>query len=226
MLRELVAILLLGASALATERDFVLPLKLTHSHLEEIFLGCKEGATDAYDRGMDDLAPPRGQGTGCAGFIGPATLGSLLYKDLKAHGNLKEWEISLQVYEGKPLKISWQKEKLPECYDLTFVTNDYEKDMRKVSELEFTASQTVVIVAGLNPEAWNAVKARAQGEKPDKPKVAASPKPATEKQPATGTAAPSSPPPPSKRVAGSVSMLVLAMGALLLLIVIFAAVRR
>jgi len=226
MLREvLVTILLLGASALASERDFMLPLKLTHSHLEEIFLGCKEGATDAYDRAIDDLAPPGGQGTGCAGFIGPATLGSLLYKDLKAHGNLKEWEISLQVYEGKPLKISWQKEKLPECYDLTFVTNDYEKDMRKVSELEFTTSQTVVIVAGLNPEAWNAVKARAQGEKPDKPEVAASAKPATKKQPTTSTAAPS-PSPPSKRIAGSVSMLVIAMGALLLLIVIFAAIRR
>ena len=225
MLRELITILLLGACALASERDFMLPLKLTHSHLAEIFLGCKEGATDAYDRGVDDLAPPRGQGTGCAGFIGPPTLGSLLYKDLKAHGNLKEWEITLEVHEGKPMKISWQSEKLPECYDLTFVTNDYEKDMRKVNELEFTTSQTVVIVAGLNPEAWNAAKARAQGDQPDKPEVVTTPKPAPEKRPSTA-AVPGSPPPASKRVTGSISMLVLAMGGLFLLIVIFAAVRR
>lgn len=222
----LVAVLLFGGGLLASDRDFMLSLKLVNSHLGQVFLGCREGATDAFDRDFDDLAPPPGIQTGYVGFI--STLpNSLLYKDIKAHGDLKDWRINVQVYEGKPLKMSWLADQLPRFYTLTLVTDDSELDMRKVTQVEFTKNQLVAVVAALDL----AAVAAAEAEAVPAAAVAVSapaPAPASPEPPSAPSAPTPQPAPPisSQRVASGIHILVLAMGGLLLLVVIFAAVRR
>ncbi len=219
-----VAILLCGSGLLAANRDFVLPIRLANAHLGQIFLGCQQGATDAFDRGIDDLAPPPGIQTGYVGFISTLS-NSLLYKDIKAHGDLKEWRLSIQVYEGKPLKMSWQESQLPRFYSLSLLTGDGEVDMRKINHVEFTKDEPVAIVAALDL----AAVAAAETEEAEAPKAeAAAPAPA----PPTATPTPTPPKPEPvanvspEKVRSGVGILVLAMGGLLLLVVIFAAVRR
>jgi len=235
--RLAVFVMLCGCGLLAVNRDFVLALQLTNSHLGQIFLGCRQGATDGFDRDLDDLAPPPGIQTGYAGFI--STLGNtLLYKDIKAHGDLKEWRISLQVHEGKPLRIAWRTDQLPRFYSLVMVTGDQEKDMAAVNQVEFTESQVVAIVGTLDLAAVAAAEAAvvaANAARTDAPPEAgpdevaapvAKPVPRAAEEPA---ASPSRPPDevnPGHRVTGGVSTLILTMGGLLLLVVIFAAVRR
>lgn len=228
----LVAILLCGSGLWAVNRDFVLPIRLTNAHLGQVFLGCQQGATDAFDKGIDDLAPPPGIQTGYVGFV--STLpNSLLYKDVKSHGDLKEWRLSIQVYEGKPLKMSWQESQLPKFYSLTLLTGDGEVDMQKINHVEFTKDEPVAIVATLDLAAVTAAeKAEAEAAKaetaapaptpaPEPPAATPAPVPTPAKPQAT-TAAPVSP----EKVRSGVGILVLAMGGLLLLVVIFAAVRR
>lgn len=232
---KLCAVFLLCASAIfAANRDFILPLHLTNSHLGQLFLGCQRGATDGFDREFDDLAPPPGIQTGYAGFI--STLpNTLLYKDIKAHGDLKEWRLSLQVYEGKPLRISWRPEQLPTFYHLVLVTGEGEVDMAEVNQVEFTASQVVAIVATLDlaavavAESATAAPPQEDETKPAEAEEApseAEAKPSPEARPAPRPPPAAAEPPSAERVAYGVKTLILAMGGLLLLVVIFAAVRR
>lgn len=234
--RRLFALVLLcGGGLFAANRDFVLTLQLTNSHLGQIFLGCQQGATDAFDRNLDDLAPPPGIQTGYAGFI--STLGNtLLYKDIKAHGDPKEWRISVEVFEGKPLRIAWRPEQLPRFYKLVLVTSDGEQDMAAVNQAEFTESQVIAIVGTVDLVAVAAAEAAEAAAAPpaappeavpaeEAPAVVAKPAPQAEESVAV-PAVPSAEPNPGHRVTGGVSTLILTMGGLLLLVVIFAAVRR
>lgn len=234
--RLLALVLLCGGGLFAASRDFVLTLQLTNSHLGQIFLGCQQGATDGFDRSLDDLAPPPGIQTGYAGFI--STLGNtLLYKDIKAHGDLKEWRISLEVFEGKPLRISWRPDLLPRFYKLVLVTADGEVDMAAVKQAEFTESQVIAIVGTVDLVAVAAAEAaEAAAVKPPAPSEAApaeeappvAPKVSPKAEEPVAVPEPPSPPEPNPghRVTGGVSTLILTMGGLLLLVVIFAAVRR
>jgi hypothetical protein len=232
--RLLALVLLCGCGLIAANRDFVLTLQLTNSHLGQIFLGCQQGATDAFDRNLDDLAPPPGIQTGYAGFS--STLGNtLLYKDIKAHGDLKEWRISVEVYEGKPLRISWRRDQLPRFYKLVLVTGAEEVDMATASQVEFTDSQviailgTVDLVAVANAEAAEAaaVKREEPAQEPVPSPPAAAPKPAPRAEESVASPdQPSAEPNPAHRVTSGVSTLILTMGGLLLLVVIFAAIRR
>jgi hypothetical protein len=233
--RLLALVLLCGGGLFAASRDFVLTLQLTNSHLGQIFLGCQQGATDGFDRKLDDLAPPPGIQTGYAGFI--STLGNtLLYKDIKAHGDPKEWRISLEVFEGKPLRIAWRPDQLPRFYKLVLVTADGEVDMATVHQAEFTASQVIAIVGTVDLVAVAAAEAaEAAAPKPAAPPEAApaeaappvSPKVSPKaEEPVAAAEAPSPEQNPGHRVSGGVSTLILTMGGLLLLVVIFAAVRR
>jgi hypothetical protein len=219
--RAFAAILLLGIAAQAVTKDFLFPLQLENAQIQSVFIGCQEQATDGYDPKIDEPSPPPGMQTGYAGFIGQLQ-NSLLRKDVKAHGDLKQWRLNVQVYEGKPFRIVWNQDLLPKFYTLTLLASGKEVDMGTTSRFELTASEPVAFVAIFDADAFAAAQAdEATAEKEPKEPAAST----AESSPAPETAAdPASV--DSKVVAGGVSMLVVAMGALLLLIVIFAAVRR
>jgi hypothetical protein len=227
--RAIVVLLLVGMAALAVERDFVLPLKLTNAQISAVFLGCRDNATDGFDRNYDEPAPPPGMQTGYVGFIGTLQ-NTLMRKDIKAHGDMKEWKFYIQAYDGKPFRMSWEKALLPKYYHLSLVTADKELDMAKTTQFETADSQTVAFVALLDADKLAAAK-RAEEVEAAEAKLASAkteePAPAPKATPASkAEPEPVAPTPDPKRVTGGVTLLIVAMGALLLLIVIFAAVRR
>jgi hypothetical protein len=228
--RAILVGLLLGVAAMAVDQDFVLPLRLTNAHITALFFGCRENATDGFDRNFDDPAPPPGMQTGYVGFVG-ALKNSLMRKDIRAHGDLKEWKLSIRTYEGKPFRMSWPKEQLPKYYRLSLVTADQEIDMATTDHYRTEESQMIAFVAILDTkklakdiaaekakEAAAEELAKTEPEKPTPAPVAAPEEPEPEE--------PVGPSPEAKGVTGGMTMLITAMGALLLLVVIFAAVRR
>jgi hypothetical protein len=227
--RAVVGLLLLGMAVWAVDRDFVLPLKLTNAQISAVFLGCRANATDGFDRNFDEPAPPPGMQTGYVGFIG-ALQNTLMRKDIKAHGEMKEWKFHVQAYDGKPFRMAWEKALLPKYYRLTLVTVDKELDMAKVSQLEIPDTQTVAFVAILEADKLAKDEAAEKAAAAEEEELASAkpeePSPAPKAAPAKAEPKPVTAPPGAERVTSGVTLLIVAMGALLLLIVIFAAVRR
>ena len=149
---------LLLAPLCARSADFKIRLGLVHGHLRETYFGCAEGATDGYDRGHDDMAPPPGIETGYTAFVsGDKRL--LLYRDTRGFADTVTWRFLAQVYATKTIKIDWKPAEFPEEYDFSLRAGDKTIDMRKIHEVEVPKTEELTITAKRRP------KADAAGEK-------------------------------------------------------------
>ncbi len=134
-------------SALAD--DFTVRLGLKNGHLREVFFGCAKGATDGFDRGKDDPAPPPGIETGYTAFAAPPTGMPMpfLYKDIRSPADKVEWRFHGQVYKTKIIEMSWDPKTLPDAYSFCVIHGGTTIDMRKTKQLQVKASATLTIRA-------------------------------------------------------------------------------
>ncbi len=126
--------------------DFLVQLNLKHGHLGKVFFGCQTGATDQFDRRLDIMAPPPGIATGYTAFVQPDT-GMFLYQDLRAPAATITWQFKAQVFQGKPIRISWDPTKLPEHYQLRISLGETSWDMRQATHVDVPQTATLTISA-------------------------------------------------------------------------------
>ena len=99
----------------AKAADFVFKLNLDNGHVGELFVGCKPGATDGYDRKLDDYAPPPGIGGVAYTFLVPADRKMNLYKDVRAPSTPEkpaQWLFFARI-DKEPVTVSWDPKTLP-----------------------------------------------------------------------------------------------------------------
>ncbi|MDD4539407.1 MAG: hypothetical protein PHT80_10370, partial [Lentisphaeria bacterium] len=138
--------MLLGCSALLAE-DFLLRIVLVNSHTEDVWLGCKTGASKKYDRGEDIFAPPPGMQTGMVTMPSPGGKLPTLYKDVRAPELPQSWELNCQPFTGKAIELSWDTAELPADLALTMVYRGKTLNMRETTKLSIAQSTTVVVTA-------------------------------------------------------------------------------
>lgn len=130
----------------ACSAEFQVRLGLVHGHLRETYFGCADGATDDFDRGHDDMAPPPGIETGYTAFIaGNRRL--LLYRDIRGHADTVTWRFLAQVYSTKTIKIDWKAGDLPSEYEFSVKAGGEVLDMRKVHEIQVPKTEELLITA-------------------------------------------------------------------------------
>ena len=125
---------------------FQVRLGLVHGHLRETFFGCAEGATDGFDRGHDDMAPPPGIETGYTAFISDDRR-LLLYRDTRGFADTVTWRFLAQVYSTKTIKIDWKPGELPKEYEFILKAGGKTLDMREVHSIEVPKTQELTITA-------------------------------------------------------------------------------
>lgn len=174
-MRTRIALILLGLATVASaEPDagdgaFTVRLGLVNGHLQEVFFGCAPQGTDGYDRGLDDLAPPPGLGTGYTALIPPVGNMPPFYKDIRSLAGEATWRLMVRVHEGKPVEVSWDAATLPDARRFTVTHGEQVHDMREVGRVELTRNGTVVIAAKRHAEK----AAPVADEKNDEPPAAA-----------------------------------------------------
>lgn len=144
--KMLVCAALLCSSALLAE-EFLLRIVLVNSHTEDVWLGCKAGASKKYDRGEDIFAPPPGMQTGMVTMPSPGGKLPTLYKDMRAPELPQSWELNCQPFTGKAIELSWDSTGLPAGMALTMVYRGKTLDMRESTTLSIAQSTTVVVTA-------------------------------------------------------------------------------
>ena len=95
--------------------DFLLELTLDNGHVGELYIGCKPGATDGYDRKLDDYAPPPGIGGVAYTFLVPADRKMNLYKDVRAPSTPEkpaQWLFFARI-DKEPVTVTWDPKTLP-----------------------------------------------------------------------------------------------------------------
>ncbi len=153
--KTLVCALLLGCSAVLAE-EFLLRLVLVNSHTEDVWLGCKAGASQKFDRGEDIFAPPPGMQTGMVTMPSPGGKLPTLYKDIRAPELPQSWELNCQPFTGKAIELSWDTADLPADLALTMVYRGKTLDMRETTKLSIAQSTTVVVTASAKAAAKTA----------------------------------------------------------------------
>ena len=141
----LIAALLL-APLCARSAGFHVRLGLVHGHLRETFFGCAEGATDGFDLGHDDMAPPPGIETGYTAFISENRR-LLLYRDIRGYAHTVTWRFLARVHGTKTIKIDWKPGDLPKEYGFTLKAGGKTLDMRKVHEVRVPKTEELTITA-------------------------------------------------------------------------------
>jgi len=141
-----VAFLLGSAVAAAGDTGFRVRLGLVHGHLRECWFGCEKGATDGYDRRLDEMAPPPGIQTGYTAFVSPDKK-FWLYKDIRGFADTVVWRFGAQVYGKKTIEISWKPKDLPALYDFSIQLADKKLDMRKVKNISVPESGVLTLRA-------------------------------------------------------------------------------
>lgn len=126
--------------------DFQVRLGLVHGHLRETFFGCADGATDGYDRGKDDMAPPPGIETGYTAFISPDGR-FYLYRDVRAPADSITWKFFARVYADKTIQVSWDPKELPAAFDFEMEAGKKALDMRKTTEVSVRDTKVLAITA-------------------------------------------------------------------------------
>lgn len=152
--RSLVLCMLTTLCVSVRAGDFTVRLGLKHGHIREVFFGCAEKATDGYDRGLDDLAPPPGIETGYTAFIAASqSRMPPFYKDIRGHAERVTWRFGATVYKSKdgrvvkPIEISWDPAALPAGVDFAIQHGEEPVDMRTVSTLTVGESSVLTITA-------------------------------------------------------------------------------
>lgn len=136
---------ILGLAAAVSGQGFEIKLQLQKAHIGEIFLGCQDGATSAYDRRIDIFAPPPGMQTGYAGFASSDPKLPLLYKDIRGVELPQEWKLYCQPEGNLAIVLSWSAENLPEGLALTIKQDERVFDMRTVKRMEVKKTTTLLI---------------------------------------------------------------------------------
>jgi len=121
---------------------FTVRLGLKNGHIREVFFGCADEATDGYDRGLDDFAPPPGIETGYTAFVSNDSQSRLppFYKDIRAPAQNVIWRFAASVYKSKdgqvvkPVTLSWDSDALPDGYEFILTQADCRLDMHTVGE--------------------------------------------------------------------------------------------
>ncbi|MCK5834397.1 MAG: hypothetical protein KAG98_01525 [Lentisphaeria bacterium] len=121
-------------------------VKIKNGHLGKVILGVDAKATDGYDRGLDDMAPPPGMQTGYTALVS-ADKKSYLYRDTRKSGDSIEWIFYSKVYKKKAVVISWDKTKLLPGYKLVLEHGDDTIDMSKKSSLTLSKTTALLIIA-------------------------------------------------------------------------------
>ncbi|NMA45940.1 MAG: hypothetical protein GX945_05195 [Lentisphaerae bacterium] len=152
--------LLLSCSALLAE-EFLLRIVLVNSHTEDVWLGCKAGASKKYDRGEDIFAPPPGMQTGMVTMPSPGGKLPTLYRDIRAPELPQSWELNCRPHPGKAIELSWDSSELPANLTLTMTHHGKTLNMREVSTLSIAQSTTVVVTASAKTAAETAAPADA-----------------------------------------------------------------
>ncbi|NOY80420.1 MAG: hypothetical protein GXP31_05365 [Kiritimatiellaeota bacterium] len=136
----------LGAAAFpaAAGDGFRVRLGLVNGHLRECWFGCEKGATDKYDRNLDEMAPPPGIQTGYTAFISPDNK-FWLYKDIRGFGDRIVWRFSAQVYGKKTIEITWEPKDLPDAYDFTLESGKKTLNMRETKTLSVPKTGVLII---------------------------------------------------------------------------------
>ncbi len=143
----LFAAFLIGITpALAGDNGFRIRLGLVNGHLRECWFGCEKGATDKYDRRLDEMAPPPGIQTGYTAFISPDNK-FWLYKDVRGFGQEIVWRFSAQVYDQKTIEISWDPKEFPEAYDFTLELDKKTLNMREIRKVSVPKTRVLIIRA-------------------------------------------------------------------------------
>ena len=138
---------LLGAAAVtAGDTGFRVRLGLVHGHLRECWFGCEKGATDGYDRRLDEMAPPPGIQTGYTAFVSPDKK-FRLYKDIRGFSDILVWHFGAQVYDHKTIEITWEPKALPKAYDFTIEMDGKKFDMRRVKNISVPKSRVLILRA-------------------------------------------------------------------------------
>ena len=92
--------------------EYSVKLAIKGGHLAEVFLVCAAGATDGYDRELDDLAPPLGFGGVGYTFLVPPDRKMNHYRDVRPPADVTQW-----LFYGRPAKspveLSWDPKELP-----------------------------------------------------------------------------------------------------------------
>ncbi len=136
---------IIGLVAAVSGQGFELKLQLQKAHIGEIFLGCQDGATSAYDRRIDIFAPPPGMQTGYVGFTSSDPKLPLLYKDIRGLDLPQEWKLHCQPEGNLAIVLSWSADSVPDGLALTIKQDDRVFDMRTIKRLEVKKTTTLLI---------------------------------------------------------------------------------
>ena len=129
----------------ATPDNFTFKLSLDNGHVGEVVIGCNPKATDAYDRRLDDYAPPPGIGGVAYTFLVPPDRKMNLYQDVRAPATKAkpvQWIFFARINKD-PVTVSWRQAAIPKGLKLYCATWDGKsketgeiQDMHKVSSIK------------------------------------------------------------------------------------------
>lgn len=120
-------------------------LTITNGHLGKVILGINENATDGYDRGLDDMAPPPGMETGYTALVSPDK--KYLYRDTRKPAKEIEWIFRSKVYKEKAVVVSWDIKTIPADYNFDIQQGETNIDMRKQSSITIPTDDAIIITA-------------------------------------------------------------------------------
>jgi hypothetical protein len=121
-------------------------IKIKNGHLGKVILGVDPKATDGYDRGLDDMAPPPGMQTGYTALVS-ADKKSYLYRDTRKNSDTIEWIFYSKVYENKAVILTWDKKKLLPGYKLVLEHGDEKFDMSQKGSITLSQTTALLITA-------------------------------------------------------------------------------
>lgn len=129
---------------------FELKLSIKNGHLGQVFLKTDPKGTDKYDRGLDDMAPPPGMQTGYTALVSP-DMKHYLYRDTRKTAKEISWIFFAEVFNNKPVTVSWNKALIPAAYDFTLedANNEQTLNMREVEAYTLKEKSAFYIKAKL-----------------------------------------------------------------------------
>ena len=111
---------------------FSVKLELVGGHVGELHFGCAPGATDGYDRKLDDLVPPPGFGGVGYTFLVPPDRKMNFYRDVRPPADVTQWLFYGRVGKA-PIELSWNAKTLPE--GLNFYAAKWDGKSNEVGEI-------------------------------------------------------------------------------------------
>lgn len=148
-MKKLLPLFILTMALAAAAQDFQLRLSIKGAQVGELFLGCKTGATNDYDKGLDIFVPPPAMQNGHVGISTTKNDGLWLYKDIRTPAFPQTWQLNCTpAGKAGSISISWKQDQLPAQLSFTVkVGKGTAIDMRNVSTVRVKEQATVIIEA-------------------------------------------------------------------------------